>query len=140
MGVLATQANRILNRVLPVALQAIADDTTAYIRDEISFPCPVYHGGAIVGSGGGQHHNPQGMGPPYRESGALLAGISSQIDIRKGEEAVVTIKSSRNGSSFVPKELEFGHPGAPPYPYMRPARNHMAARAPEILRDHLGAL
>ncbi len=141
MGVLATQANRILQRALPAALQAIADDTTAYIRDEISFPCPVYNGNPVqVTTRGGVHHDPQGVGPPYRESGALLAGISSSIAIRKGEEAVVTIKSSRNGSSFVPKQLEFGHPSAPPYPYMRPARNRMAARAPEILRDHLGAL
>ena len=138
MGVLATRANRILARALPAALQAVAEDTVAYIKDEISFPCPVYHAGTYIT--GGAHHNPQGDGPPYRESGALLAGISSSVDIRPGEDAVVTIRSSRNGSSRVPMQLEFGHPGAPPYPYMRPARNRALGRIPEILRDHLGAV
>lgn len=140
MGVIAKQANRIINRVLPAAMQAIAEDTAAYIRDEISFPCPVYFAGAFVGGGGGAHHDPQGVGPPYRETGALLAGISSQVDVRPGEDPVVVVKSTRNGSSFVPKELEFGSPHNPPYPYMRPARNRAVSRIPEILRDHLGAV
>lgn len=84
------------------------------------------------------------------KSGALAGGIVSAITWDKKAPVAfagagmdkakndIFVKISENGKRYYyPASIEYGHPGAPPYPFMRPAMDDNKAEVRKVVCDRV---
>lgn len=115
-GVLVGLSENIIRAILPKVQKAantIGEEMVADVKQSLGRQYPP--------------SGPPDVGPPARRTGHLQDGVGHSQETA-ASSVIETVYSARpEGNPMVPEWLERGTPTAAPRPYMKPARDRLAA-------------